>query len=269
MQNSKNTIHYVLQELRESFNRMFLLAIAGILVCLVLDNVNFIPLIWKNNIPEINVLFYLRASLSKGFYGFFVIPLMAALPYSLGYYRDVRAGITGTVISKTGLTIYCRGKMLAAFLSGFLSCVCGIGIFTAFVSCFRPLGVREQAVEYEDWPFGGYYISERYVTYLLIRLLLFGIWCGIWSLVALCISAYVRNASVVLASVTVFLFCWNTFNNLLPVNVAYRPSCWFSCTYGLGSDTETTVGCVLFTLIMLSVSWLVFYRKVKQNLYTG
>lgn len=269
MQNRKNTLHYLTQEIRDSFNRMFLLAIAGIVGCVLLDNVFAVPLIWKMTIGEINVLYYLRESLCVGFYGLFVIPLMTALPYSLGYYRDIQAGITRNVISKTGMTVYCVGKMVSVFFSGFLSCVCGLGIFSILVSCFRPLGIKEQAMEYEGMPFSGYYISEQYTTYLLIRLLLFGVWCGLWCLVALCVSAYVQKASIILASITVLLFAWNTLNNLLGIHAVYRPASWFSGYYGLGSDTATAMGCVLFTLATVSVLWFIFHRKVKQNLYMG
>lgn len=119
MQNRKNTLHYLTQEIRDSFNRMFLLAIAGIVGCVLLDNVFAVPLIWKMTIGEINVLYYLRESLCVGFYGLFVIPLMTALPYSLGYYRDIQAGITRNVISKTGMTVNCVGKMVSVFFLDF------------------------------------------------------------------------------------------------------------------------------------------------------
>lgn len=269
MQNSAHTARYLLQELRESLRRMFLLAVAGIIVCLVLDNVNDIPLIWQKDIQDVSVLYYLYDSVNMGFYGMFVIPLMAALPYGLGYYRDEHAGITRTVISKTGIKTYCTGKALTAFVSGFLSCVCGIGIFSVFISGFKPWGTQNLAVEYEGMPFDRWVMDGRYIEYFLIRVFLLGIWCGICGLAALCISSYVKNASVVVASVTVVLFGWNMVNNILEISVAYRPASWFSGSYGLGQDRKTLAACLLFTVFSISALVTVFYKRVKKNLYTG
>lgn len=269
IQTGKIITHYLTQEIRESCNRMFLLSIIGILGCLVLDNAHAMTLLLRNDIAGIDVLYYLKFSLNHGFYGMFVIPLMAALPYGLCYYRDVRAGITRSVISKTGIKVYCVGKMISTFLSGFLSCACSLGLFSAFICCYRPLFDREVIAEWMGMPFDRLLISGQYMQYLWIRFLLYGVWCGIWCLFALCISSYVQNAYVILASVTVILFGWNTIYNVLDINVAYRPSGWFSCSAGLGSDTVIVVSCILFTLFMLGLSWVIFYRKVRQNLYTG
>lgn len=270
MKHRKNsTARYLRQETGESLQGMFLIAVAGIIVCLILDNAGTIPLLWRRDIEDISVLYYLYYAVNGGFYGLFVIPAIAALPYGLGYFRDRQAGIVRTVISKTGIKTYCAGKMTGAFLSGSLSCVCGMGMFSLFVSYFHPWGTRNLAVEYEGMPFNSWIVSGQYVRYFLLRVFLYGIWCGLWCLVALCISGYVKNAYVILASVTVILFAFNTLNNVCNVNVCWRPSSWFSGSYSLGSDGKTLLGCLLFAAFLLAFVWHMFYRKVRKNLYEG
>ena len=130
-------VHYFLQEIKESLGISFGMSVLAGAICIILDCGTDVLFVMKP-VQDLSVFSYIGTYFPSGFYGTFVFAPLMALPYGLSYYRDYNAGIIQTVATRIGVSVYCIGKVLGAFLGVELSS----GSHTVTMDYF-PKGLKE------------------------------------------------------------------------------------------------------------------------------
>ena len=258
-------VHYFLQEIKESLGISFGMSVLAGAICIILDCGTDVLFVMKP-VQDLSVFSYIGTYFPSGFYGTFVFAPLMALPYGLSYYRDYNAGIIQTVAARIGVAVYCIGKVLGAFLSSFLSCVCSMTISVEILHLFLPLATDETAIGLDGSPFITLIASGNYPEYFTIFIFLMGLWCGIYGVIVLCTSVYVINAYVCIAAAVVGTYGITVLLNILNVGVACRPSSWFKCSMSPFSDKWTFLSCLFLTLASVFILMVVFRRKVNLRL---
>ncbi|MCI8593539.1 MAG: hypothetical protein HFI88_14645 [Lachnospiraceae bacterium] len=259
------SLRFIVGEIYEGLNPVFVLSVLGIAFCPVLDNGDAFPLLFGSHAP--GVVYYFYYSVSNGFYGEFVIPALAALPYAFSYGRDVKHNLLYASASRAGFYGYCMGKLLSAFFSAFAACACGLFLFAAFCRFFTPVVTAEYLPEFEGFPFYPLLALGGGEAYLAVLIFLQGIWSGILALGGLCLSAWTLDVASGAAAVAAFPYCLEMLAVFADVPVEWRPGGWFRAFMSPFSDGMTVVCCLALAVAAAGIFGAIFIRKVRRQFY--
>ncbi len=263
MKKKKSNVRYYLLEIRQSLGIGFLSVVLVGIICILLDcgyDLTFLSPAYDGNAT---VYTYIGGYFPNNFYGAFVFAPLMALPYGLSYCRDYKAGILRQIVMRTGVFTYCKGKIIATFLSSFLAGSVSIAICVLGMHLFAPLADATD-ISMLNEPFGSWIIAGKYARYFMIFIFLMSLWCAIYGMAVLCISSYCRNTYVSIAVAVTGNYVCTVMQNVVGWNALYRPKSWFTCWLTPFSDRMTSGICIAGTMVLAVISTAVFYRKVKK-----
>lgn len=266
----KNQFRYYIQEIKESFGVLFFLSIGCGLLCFVLDTMDQLPVVFKwQGENTLCVAEYLENALGFGFYSIFAFAAMTALPYGLGYYRDEKAGILRNIVCRVGIRGYCRGKMMAVFNSSFLAGFCSIGCFGMFLHIFIPFVTQDFMQGEADIPFMKIAIAGYPGIYFAVRCFMLGLWCGLYGLIVMIVSAFIKNAGMSIVFAIVLRFTVNLLCNVMNIDGVYRPAIWFYTDASPVSDGWLLVISAVFIIVAIGILGIVFKKRVNEKVQNG
>lgn len=263
MKYEESNIRYYMLEIRQSIGSGFLLAVLMGIVCIGLDCGFDFAFLSTSYAGGSTVYTYIGGYFPNNFYGAFVFAPLMALPYGLSYCRDYKAGFLRQIVMRTGIFTYCKGKIIATFVSSFLAGGISITICVLLIHFFVPLAdASDTAMSYE--PFGYWIIAGKYCIYFIVFVFLMSLWCAVYGIAVLCISSYCKNTYVSIAVGVTGNYAWTVIQNVVGWNALYRPKSWFSCWLTPFSNQMTFIICLTGTVVITAVSTGIFYRKVKM-----
>ena len=105
-------------EFKRSLTVRFLLVPVGVVLCICLDTWNQIPFMWTS--PETMDVYYYwcNSFIFGGFYGIYVVPMLAALPYAVSFCEEYNTNMLRVLLMKAGKKKYCMSKVLTHYPTG-------------------------------------------------------------------------------------------------------------------------------------------------------
>lgn len=125
-----------------------------------------------------------------------LLPLIAVIPYSGSYYRDRYSGYMKSVCVKVPRRAYFCAKYVVCFFTGFIAVLLPMTISFFLVSTYLPWLKPEPLAQQgllQDSCFMSDYYYQQPVLYVLFYALIMGLFGGIFSVTALCVSAFAKN----------------------------------------------------------------------------
>jgi len=134
-------------EFKRSLTVRFFIVPVGVVLCICLDTWNQIPFMWTS--PETMDVYYYwcNSFIFGGFYGIYVVPMLAALPYAVSFCEEYNTNMLRVLLMKAGKKKYCMSKVLTTFLSGALSVSAGGITFILLANSFVQLFNRARLPE--------------------------------------------------------------------------------------------------------------------------
>ena len=130
-----------------------------------------------------------------------LLPLMAAIPYGGSYYHDRKSGYIKNIRLKVSGRAYFCAKYLVCFGTGFIVVLLPLLVSFFLVSTYLPWLKPEPFAQQgllQDACFMSEYFYERPVLYILFYALIMALFGGIFSVTALCVTAFAKNLFSVL-----------------------------------------------------------------------
>lgn len=236
----------------------FLSAVSGygLLLCL---NLPIDP--W----PEESTYLFM-VSYKYGFYIFYF--LCAAIPFATSFLSDVDQHFLLPVVRRIPLVTYSASKCLVTAISGALAVICASLLFLLFLLVKYPL-YPDNTYSYSGWDL---LIPEHgFLWYFIVKVTITAILGGSMAVVALVISAKIRNSFVTLAAPVLIYYVWKE------IAIAFQLPIWMDIgtwTYfPMFSDNYVlSYLCVLvFGFTLSAISYLLFYthmRRLQKNGYS-
>lgn len=138
-------------------------------------------------------MFFDGANIVKYIY-LYIMPILAAMPYSTSYYSDCRSGYVKQIITRVPAKSYYRAKYIANFISAGLIFVIPAAINFVMTSWIYPIHTPSPFVAklYESMPFHNLYYDAPYI-YIMGCLIYYFIISGLVASVSLLVSKYIEN----------------------------------------------------------------------------
>jgi hypothetical protein len=249
-----------------------LIAILVVVLGFVFDNYGDLQVAIENpeRAREVSTVlyFYFNSVSFGGVFSRYLFAMIAALPFASGYVAERQSGMTTFLISKTGQRNYCFSKMLVSAISGGLALAIGSTMFILIMSTRMPLVNDAIAFEHIWAPYHAL-LAGNGITYFAVALYLMFITGVLWGAVAMCVSAYVTDKYVVIASPFLIAFVEMQFSRMLKLPNSYRIEWLLTGRSGIGSDNMTLIVCSIFVLLVFAVCTMLFTRRVKGMVKNG
>lgn len=265
MENKGALSHLFGTEFKRSLTVKFFLVPVGVVLCICLDTWNQIPFMWTS--PETMDVYYYwcNSFIFGGFYGIYVIPMLAALPYAVSFCEEYNTNMLKVLLIKAGKKKYCISKVLMTFLSGALSVSAGGIAFIILANSFVQLFNRARLPETEAFPFYELLLQGNVTGYFTAVIFLLFLTGGLWATVALLVSLYFPNIYVTVASPLILSFLTSRAYLVLKIPAGLRFDLWLQGRSSAGTDWLTLLYSVVVVLVLTVGFGVLFYRKLKRR----
>ncbi len=244
--------------------RLFLVAV-GVVLCICLDTWNQIPLM-RTSPDTMDVHYYwCNSFIFGGFYGIYVIPMLAALPYAVSFCEEYNTNMLKCLLMKAGKKKYCISKVLTAYFSGALSVSAGGTIFILLANSSVQLFNRARLPEAEAFPYYEFLLQGNAACYFMAVIFLLFLNGGLWATAALLVSSYFPNIYVTAASPLILSFLAGRAYLVLKIPVRLRLDLWLQGRSSAGTDQLTILCSALAVAGLTYVFGILFYRKLKRR----
>lgn len=196
---------------------------------------------------------------------FFLLPLLAALPYGGSLATEMKSGYIKNMFTRIGRGKYLTTKYLAAFLSGGTVIAVPLLLNWLAVACFIPMRMPEacEFIYYGIYPndlwSGLFYASP--VLYDLLFIGLNFIFAGLWSMLSLSMAFFVKGKAAAILAPYMALLCLHFLtSNLLIWDIKTELSP-ISYLRALGISHPVNGWIVLAQLLLLLFSATFVIRK--------
>ena len=136
---------------------------------------------------------------------YFVLPILAAFPFSSSLHKERKSGYQLQVIAHTGKKRYMAAKLLACALSGFMTIFALLLLDVMLCACIAPL-VPVHVLSLISAVGQGYFASPLFFShpllYIAVCILMSSLWGAVCAVVALAAEMLVSNSFLI----TVFPF---------------------------------------------------------------
>lgn len=265
MGNNRKTISYIEGCLKQAFSWRILILIIGVSSCICLDNGNTIALIWHKESSVMVYNYIMNSVIYAGSYIPYLAPVLAACGYASSYCREYDCGMSELFIGRMGCFPYSLAKIITSALYGGMIYSLGIALFVIVVGTKIPLYVKEWSSGEDCFPFYNFLAEDKVLTFYMVIFYLTFLSGILWSVVALTVSAYIRNIYVTVASPLLFSFLLGRIYVFLGVDEKYRLDLWLSGRSAMSSDSLSLLIESSIVLLILVGCSLLFIRKVKIN----
>ena len=134
---------------------------------------------------------------------FFLLPILAALPYGWSLVTEIRSGYVRNVLSRTSRKAYFVSKYAADFIAGALVIVVPLTVSVLVLALFLPAIPMEYAYPYgtisQPCMWAELYFSHPYL-YCILYILLDGIYAGLIASLSTALAFFFKNRVAVVLS---------------------------------------------------------------------
>lgn len=247
----------------------FAVAVICTIFCMSFDSWNDLILIFTRTIPAgttLSVCYYYFNSLAVcSIYSAYLIPMLATLPFATDYCVEEQSGISSFVISRVGKRKYCLSKMTVCTISGGLALALGSLLFILALSFKVPLVTDAKLVEMVGFPYHSFLSSGAGTGYFIIAIYLAFLRGGLWSAIAMTVSAYYPNKYVTAVSPFILSFIFSRAYNLLRVPGNWRLDYWLVARASVGADRTALLITTIVVLAIIFLCALVFTKRVRRR----
>ncbi len=142
----------------------------------------------------------------------FIIPLLAALPYGISYYKEQKSGYSNQLIVRCGKKKYVLIKGIAAFISGTLAIGIPLLLNVMINATYIP-HLADDQISLQSFVGQGYFLSKVYYSqptvYLIMAIILMSVWGGVWAFMAFTFATFVKNAVIITVAPILVAFVMN------------------------------------------------------------
>lgn len=149
---------------------------------------------------------------------YFLIPILAALPYAVSYYQDKKTRYMQNVCLRTDRKTYLQAKFWAVFLSGGTAVVTPM-LLNFFLNAMifpaiRPeLSVNQSTIRGTD--LGGAFYFQHPLLYTVVYLFMDFIFAGLWASLSLIGTQFLESSFFVCFLPFIIYFSWNNLADFL------------------------------------------------------
>ena len=193
---------------------------------------------------------------------YFILPLAAALPFSFSLLDENRNGYLRQMSLKKGQQRYYLAKYLVTFCSGFLLAVIPLVINIIITACYIPAYTPDPLEQIYSGQYYGRYLSNIFYSnpflFMMIFVLIPGIFCGLWADLSMCLSLFIQNKFVIIIVPYLFLFFEKAFFDTIFSNrISLELSPFYFMRGGVSSNIYIVAAilAVMF-IVSLAITWI-------------
>lgn len=253
---------YIFDEFIEKNKNRIIVGILGVICVYSLDSGYLLNFAESTGDVYYRLIFPI---VMQDFYSTYVVPTVVGGIFSLSYYIEWKTGIYQTIISKMSIKRYCWIKTGYVFVSAMIIVIIGLWVYAFCVHLKLPWIEMEYLQIYSEFPFAEL-LKTNIWGYFWIVIGFQGIWCGMWAVVSLCVSAISVNPYVTAIFPMVVTFVLGQLDNILNIPHEYRVDEWF-CTQSLcKNEIYTFTTCFVLVGCVVLISEIVFQKTVRWRL---
>lgn len=202
---------------------------------------------------------------SSGF--FFLFPIIVVLPYGWSMVGEMKSGYTKNVLSRIGRKDYFLAKYAACFISGSLIII--IPLLSNFLglALFLPAIKMEKIYPYgsvgESCMWSGLYYEHPFL-YMIIYILLDGIYGGLIASITSAIAFFIRNRIAVMLIPFFLMLLMDYIDGAFLVNGEYSPIKFLQAV-PVANDRYGPAIFMIGLIIFLSTLGITVYKERKYE----
>lgn len=204
---------------------------------------------------------------------YYLLPLLAALPFSWSLASEIKSGYRKQSIVRCGRLNYYFAKYIAAFVSGALVIAIPIMINYVLVACFVPARMPDPG--YSIWyainmtSFCSRWFYTIPFVYDILILLIDIIFAGIWASFCLSLGFFIKNKASVIILPYILLFLHQFLCSLISAYRFYVELSPFNFLKGFSTSNEISGWVIFFSslTLFLSSSLITYIKGKRDNVY--
>lgn len=195
-----------------------------------------------------------------------IMPMLTTMVATITYCKEKNNGMDTYLIGRVGSrSKYAKMKACSSVFIGGLTAFLGSLLFVALMSCRISLCTEERLVEMEGLPFSDMLHTGNEIGYFIVVFYLLALHCMLCNMAALCVSVYVPNPYVVIATPVLLSYGWTRLMVLLDMPMEWCLNLWLSSrtTVGNYGDLCTVIVATLVVLSLLGIgmAWFVYKNR--------
>lgn len=249
------------------FTKLLLAAVLGVAFCFCMDVLNDLPFLWRVKRGDMMIHYYLFNSYTFGgqYLPYFALVLSAMIG-TVDYCKEVNSGADRYVIQRLGsIRRYAVSKVLFTILTSGFIYVIGIVVFVLGAGIFQPFYEHSRDMEMQGFPYFKFLSSGNGWSYFFIILYLAFLKAVLYNMIALWISAYVKNVYIVMAVPVLAVYVFTRLFIIFKVAPQLRLDWWLDARVVWNSDIQTLVSCTIVVIGLCVACGIGFVRKVKTD----
>lgn len=262
-------------DIRRGFGISFLVAVAGIVVCLCFDSLGTLgatinnPLIYGEYSTICVLYFYFNAISFGGVFCHYMLAILAALPFAASYSIEQQSDAVVYRILRSSKKNYCSTKILVSAISGGLAVTTGCLLFILALSTYLPLITPQKVLELSDFPYAYALRIRGGIPYFVIGLYLAFLRGALYSSVGMCVSAFLPNPYVAVCAPMIFEFFLVEIGRLLRLPAALRLDLILVARGTFISDSATLVIVTAVVFFIIILCFQLFSIRCERRLTHG
>lgn len=194
----------------------------------------------------------------------FLFPIVAAIPYALRYRINRKSHFDDMILQRCSIKYYMIDMIAKTAISGFFVMAIGTFVFAWFISFALPYTSLFNDVDSGIiWPYMESIASkENWILYFGVYSLLSGISGIFWSLLSLCISAFIDNIYAIFIIPILFLYVMDY--TLVRHHFYALSTLMFGLFYFESANEMILIALGTFGIMSITVS-ILFYMKGKKR----
>lgn len=199
-----------------------------------------------------------------------IMPMLTTMAATITYCKEKNAGIDTYLMGRIGSrSQYAKMKAYSSVLIGGLTAFLGSLLFVALMSCKIPLITEEKLIEMEGMPFWNLLRMGDGIGYFIVVFYLLTLHCMLCNMAALCVSMYVPNPYIVIATPILLSYGWTRLMVLLHVPMEWRLDLWLSSRMTVGEHgdlcTVMVATIVVLGLLGAGTAWFVYKNMDREE----
>ncbi len=254
-------------EMKRTINAGWLIGILGVCFSICFDSWNDLIRALESHSGTVHYFFWNSAL--GGACRTFLVPVFAALPFAVSFCRDYKERALLLIVSREGKKSYCTVKYIINALCGGLVAAIATGILLLFLSSQFPMAEPLFPDITVSTPFHAWIALNRPLAYGLIEMIS-GFLRGIlWSSIALCVSVYISDPLVVLASPYFISFVVVQAYRIFALDERYRLDLLLTGYTIIHSSVYTVLICMTAVCAIVALLGFWFRKTVVRRMENG
>ncbi|MBC5788203.1 hypothetical protein [Clostridium facile] len=243
------------------FNSRFWLSVFCIVAICFLSSSYYI---WEGTggITTVSNILYMTIVFSNSI---ILLVLFASFPAASSFCSDWNCQYIRCHVSRSGIKGYIGGRILSCITSSFLACFLGILLFVLILLTFFPLANAERDVSLNAIPtLHKLYLISPWL-YLIYHIFIISLATATWSVVGLCISAWIPNRFIALLSPFICYYILDTFSLQLPMLINFYHINKGTDILNMGNPWLNLLYIIAIYTVLMALFGCLFGRTVKRR----